>query len=519
MNNPTLEKLEGNINKAFSCFSSSASCSEFVKELDITPISDLVKIHYNDDWRYRFDPSSMIKALVFMKLKGFKYQTQLIGHLSRSQKDLENLGCFKSPEGKAVILSRRTFNRFIGERLVPEIIQLIDFVANKAKEIGLQKGIIFDSLPIKAVKKKASNKTFYNRREQKLKELCKFIKKNIYPIVQLDLKHNTVYTKNNFLDLITHTAMTNDFTENGSHTMKILSKQRSPSADTLLYHIKKFEDRHLLEQMFEKVFDLTFEFAKKSKTFNRALDLAIDYTDIMYYGDKADYMVVETQPKTGTTHAYKFATVSIVVNGERFILYAVPVDDIISKAEVVEKLINYAKRKVKIKRVYLDRGFFSIDVINMLESLKVKYIMPAVRNSRIKELMVMYDSPKVIKYTMGRDKTTDFNLVIVEDEGVKVVFATNIDVRGNGAYTLFDLYSRRWGIETSYRVKECFRARTTSKNYIIRLFYFMFSVVLYNLWILVNIILALFLFGKLAEKPVVTAKLFGTVLYIDPGIG
>src|SRR3989338_2409222 len=111
MNNPTLEKLEWNINKAFSCFSSPASCSEFVKRLDITPISDLVKAYYKDDWRYRFDPSSMIKALVFMKLKGFKYQTQLINHLSKNQKDLENLGCFKSPEGKAIILSRSTFNR------------------------------------------------------------------------------------------------------------------------------------------------------------------------------------------------------------------------------------------------------------------------------------------------------------------------------------------------------------------------------------------------------------------------
>jgi putative transposase len=233
-------------------------------------------------------------------------------------------------------------------------------------------------------------------------------------------------------------------------------------------------------------------------------------------------MVVETQPKLGTSHAYKFATVSIVISGERFILYAVPVDSDISKAEVVEKLLNYAKRKVKIKRVYLDRGFFSIDVIEKLNELKVKFVMPAIRNPKIKELMEKYDSPKVIKYTMGEGKrTADFNLVIVkpEDGDSKVVFATNIDVRGGGAYVLFDLYSRRWGIETSYRVKECFRARTTSKNYIVRLFYFMFSVVLYNLWILINIILALFLLGKLSEKPVITAKLFGTFLYIDSGGG
>ena len=151
MNNPTLEKLEWNINKAFSCFSSS-DCSEFVKLLDISPISDLVKL--KDDWRYRFDPSSMIKALIFMKLKNLKYQTQMLKHLSGNQKDLENLGCFKSPEGQTVILSRRTFNRFVGERVDTNLMEFIDFAASKIKEIGLQKGIIFDSISVKLIKKK-----------------------------------------------------------------------------------------------------------------------------------------------------------------------------------------------------------------------------------------------------------------------------------------------------------------------------------------------------------------------------
>ena len=47
----------------------------------------------------------------------------------------------------------------------------------------------------------------------------------------------------------------------------------------------------------------------------------------------------------------------------------------------------------------------------------------------------------------------------------------------------------------------------------------MMSVVLYNLWILINLLLSMFLFGKTPKKLAVTAKLFGTVLctMVDPG--
>jgi hypothetical protein len=67
-------------------------------------------------------------------------------------------------------------------------------------------------------------------------------------------------------------------------------------------------------------------------------------------------------------------------------------------------------------------------------------------------------------------------------------------------------------IGTAYRVKKDFRPKTTSKNYVIRRFYFLFSVCLYNLWELVNVILALI--DKIDPKtPVIAAKLFGTLLY------
>jgi hypothetical protein len=46
----------------------------------------------------------------------------------------------------------------------------------------------------------------------------------------------------------------------------------------------------------------------------------------------------------------------------------------------------------------------------------------------------------------------------------------------------------------------------------------MFSVLLYNLWILADILILLALFAVVKEDHLVTSKYFGTVLYtIDPG--
>ena len=141
--------------------------------------------------------------------------------------------------------------------------------------------------------------------------------------------------------------------------------------------------------------------------------------------------------------------------------------------------------------------------------------------------MKEYSSPKVLEYLMVRKNfdQVKFKLVIVNDkENIKRVFATNLKVTEDNAKILFKEYGKRWGIETSYRVKGDFKARTTSKKYVVRLFYFMFSSCLYNLWILANIIVGLAILKFIPNKPFITAKMFGVMLYtffslIDPGVG
>ena len=57
-----------------------------------------------------------------------------------------------------------------------------------------------------------------------------------------------------------------------------------------------------------------------------------------------------------------------------------------------------------------------------------------------------------------------------------------------------------------------FMGKTTSKDYAVQLFYFLFAALLYNVWILVNAVVSRRIGHADAESPPVAAKYFMTVL-------
>jgi len=143
----------------------------------------------------------------------------------------------------------------------------------------------------------------------------------------------------------------------------------------------------------------------------------------------------------------------------------------------------------------MDRGFFKTEMIKLLQSMGISFIMPAVRNERIKRMLNEYakgNIPYVIEYEMG----SKVYLVITRKKGSReedkpddkfIAFVTNI--KFDDPERIVDIipeeYRYRWGIETSYRVEDGFEAKTTSRN--LRVICFMLSIILYNLWILTRV--------------------------------
>ena len=365
--------------------------------------------------------------------------------------------------------------------------------------------------------------------KSKIRRYFKLIRKEIYPHLKFNLRHNAKYSTNDFLDLVTHTALNHDFTNNGSKTYGLVNGN-SPHGDTTLYHIRKHKPTDYFD-MFQNANEQILRLAKRRGLLKGKVDVAIDYTDHLYYGDKNTPMVMGTRPQRGTQYAYKYATINIVEEGMRFTLMALPVTQLKTSREVLERLVSYALEKVNIRYVYVDRGFFSGACMRTLEKLGVKYIMPAVQHRRIKKIVENNEPVTVMDYKMTyRDRFTRrhvrFKLAIIKSNTNpenKVVFATNVyELNTRNAVAICNNYSKRWGIETSYRVKNMFRTRTTSKNYQVRLFFFLFSVCLYNLWVLVNAFVEAFVFGRALKTPYLTAKVFGAIListsfYIDDG--
>ena len=86
-----------------------------------------------------------------------------------------------------------------------------------------------------------------------------------------------------------------------------------------------------------------------------------------------------------------------------------------------------------------------------------------------------------------------------------VVFITNKTLRDRRVKSTISWYRRRWGIENSYKTIKEFLAQTTSKTYVVRLFYFAFAVLLYNCWLLVDVLVR-DVETVMAYEPEVTAK-------------
>jgi putative transposase len=230
----------------------------------------------------------------------------------------------------------------------------------------------------------------------------------------------------------------------------------------------------------------------------RDFNIAIDLTLIPYHGqpyeDKKE--IVRGMPKSGTTHFHSYATVSIVRDDRRYVVALRFVEYGEEMADIVRWLIKRLKAlKFRMRRVFLDKGFCSKPVFKVLSQHKLSYVTPipvrgksgGVRSlfqGKSRKTTYTFNSPKHGKYTVqavvvkryskgryGRHKSKWFAYAVA---GVPA---------GILPAQVFELYRQRFGIESSYRQMNQVRARTSTRNPVIRLLLVGLAFVLFNLYI------------------------------------
>ena len=230
----------------------------------------------------------------------------------------------------------------------------------------------------------------------------------------------------------------------------------------------------------------------------RDLNIAIDLTLIPYHGQPYEDQkeIVRGMPKSGTTHFHGYATVSIVRDDRRYVVALHFLEYGEEMADIVRWLIKRLKSlKIRIRRVFLDKGFCSKPVFKVLSQHKLSYVTPipirgksgGVRSlfqGKSRKTNYIFNSPKhgyytvqtvvVKRYSKGRYGRHQSKWFAYAVAGLPA---------GIQPAQVFELYRQRFGIESSYRQMNQVRARTSTRNPVIRLLLVGLAFVLFNLYI------------------------------------
>ena len=149
---------------------------------------------------------------------------------------------------------------------------------------------------------------------------------------------------------------------------------------------------------------------KGKRDFNIAIDLTLSPYHGQPYEDKDE--IVRGMPKSGTTHFHGYATVSIVRDDRRYGVALHFIEYGEEMADIVRWLIKRLKMlKIRIRRVFLDKGFCSQPVFKVLHQHKLSYITPipvrgqsggvrSLLQGKSRKTSYTFNSPKHGQYTV-----------------------------------------------------------------------------------------------------------------------
>ena len=330
---------------------------------------------------------------------------------------------------------------------------------------------------------------------------------------------NATYEDTQFFELQTFMGMVSCGTPQGATRFQYRhGADGSPHGDTHLRAVKQFEPAEIVDG-FDVATDRLLSVIESEASFRRPVTAAIDITTVPYYGDVDGMSMVSGLNQDD--RAFKFATLSIVGLNIPLVIAVEPIRESSAWDEnppnqihrVVRRLVTQAKEHVPIETVLCDREFDAQRVYQTLSNLGVNYLIPKRINSTEQDIIETMEADErnvAVESASVHVETGSHSMQFLYVPSTKgdgtTVFATNLRVGPDEAETFCRRYSRRWQIENEYKsIKGDFLAKTSSKDYRVRLFYFVFAVLLFNIWRLTDFLLKAGVDGEMDYEPVLTA--------------
>jgi putative transposase len=227
----------------------------------------------------------------------------------------------------------------------------------------------------------------------------------------------------------------------------------------------------------------------------------VDFTDIPYHGrhEVEDPYVRRGLAKSGTTHFHSFTTLYVLKAHRRYTLALSLHRRTDQVQDALARVLHTAQAAgLKIRHLLLDREFDHNGMVSYLLTQPFPTVMPLMIRGRSGGARRLLSGRKThtTTYTRRSQRYGTHTLPVTVvcrykkgrfgQPGVQRFAYVTLGYFTMAPHQVADLYRRRFGIETSYRLMNACRARTTSSSAAWRLFLVGLALVLLNLWAFVK---------------------------------
>lgn len=181
------------------------------------------------------------------------------------------------------------------------------------------------------------------------------------------------YTASEVYDVLLAAASQDTSIDNICH-----SSETGPSANTVRNRVREAYDLLAVEERMNQA--LAEQIPKK--LLKRGQRIAIDLVLNPYYGKETQEKAAELihgERRDGTTRFHAYASAYVILNGERFTVAVTFVWAEDRLPEVVQRLgQRLRQRGIKTKLLLLDRQFFTVEIIDLLQRQRQPFIIPVI---------------------------------------------------------------------------------------------------------------------------------------------
>lgn len=295
--------------------------------------------------------------------------------------------------------------------------------------------------------------------------------------------------------------------------------------------MNKYARKFSMEEAENILFEIdknVLEVLLKQKLIPRKIKIAFDFHKQLYYGEKNNPHVIGILAEKGTKKAFKWHTCAIILKGYEMQIGSKMIQKGEKKEPFIQRMVEYFESLgFIIELSVMDKEYYIKEILKYLDSKGIPYIVPVKepkKLSTLKEKALKKPKKRVQTYKMkdgyvrGKGynyysnkigfyakKNKRFNILRAQfrnktrkKEAILsdiFVLATNQEFhvpvikKKYKFYKIRSEYGGRWRIEIAYREENPFITYSTSRIPDVRNMYFIIALLLYNLWVIANILL------------------------------